>query len=520
MKQKACLYLRAILLMLMICISIAVMAETYPAECRVKTNLRVRTGPSQNYAKIDLLHPNDHVYVYAVVGGNPQWGEIKSGETTGYICMTYVEYLYPIEMNPVEETAPTNVAGSSSTFWNDVWSVIRIILIILAGFVVLAFWKQILQGIVYLLVFMGIGALISYLLTGNGSIGSTIGLLVGIVLGLRFLSNKYGVESAMLFRICYNLVSFPFYLLNKLQFFIVEPWRYIFKSNWMSDNSKTIVRPMLFILKILLYIISTPLRVVNAITYNIITHVCIEMYDLLYEVLVPSSYDEGQESIWKWLLYFPARLMKYPIGHGLIVVAEGIIWTVVDTFIPAVTMYHGTDLTAAQAITCSRERTNTLKYYSRWSDGAFTASQSSWGGIGVYFASMRSVARGYACDYHRLSDNNPVMIVCRVSLGNIINYALAPDYVYNNAGQYGTPSVLNKYAEANGYTTGEWWNSRGGYWEFCMFDWQKKYNDLWRIRPIYVYNFRTGFFEHIQGSMQHWLFEKDIWEDLMKRWLK
>lgn len=509
---------KAIMLMLLLCVSVTMMADTYPAVCKARTNLNVRVAPSVQYSRRGMYHRGDQFIVHSVsYNGGMNWGEVTYNGEIGYVCMNYVNYISPYEEEPVVEQPQTSVYSSPQTFWSKAWSIIKVVLIILAVIIVLAFWKQILQGIIYLSFFMGAGALITYLLFGNGGIGSMIGLIIGILLGIRYLSNLYGIAPSWPLRLFYNIISFPFYLLNKLQFFIVEPWRYLFKSNWLSDDAKSVVRPILYILKIVLYILSTPLRIVNAITYNIITHVCIGLYDLCYEVLAPSSDDEGGENFGSWLLYFPLRLVKYPIWHGFIILVEGIIWTIVDTFIPAITMYHGTDMTAAQAITCSTMRNEYLRRFKRWSDGAFTASQCCWGGKGVYFASMRSVARRYAMDGYRLSDDNPVMIVCRVSLGDVINYSLTPDYVYNNTGGNGNYGVLNGYAKDHGYNTGEWWNKCGGYWEFCMFDWQRKYNDLWRIRPIYIYSFKTGTFQHVKGGMQHWLFEKDILDDLKER---
>ena len=101
------------------------------------------------------------------------------------------------------------------------------------------------------------------------------------------------------------------------------------------------------------------------------------------------------------------------------------------------------------------------------------------------------------------------MIVCRVSLGKILNYRFAPAYVHENTGYGGNHAVINNYAMEEGYTTGEWWNSIG-YWEYCMFDWQNRYNHPWRIRPIYVFNFRTGLAQHIDGGFRHWLFSKSV----------
>ena len=110
--------------------------------------------------------------------------------------------------------------------------------------------------------------------------------------------------------------------------------------------------------------------------------------------------------------------------------------------------------------------------------------------------------------------NGVVFIACRVSLGKIINYALAPQYVEFNTGRYGRHSVLNDYANNNGYDTAEWWN--GAYWEYCMFDWQNKYNYPWRIRPIYVFNIETGLAQHIDGGFRHWLFSEMVIDDILK----
>jgi hypothetical protein len=75
----------------------------------------------------------------------------------------------------------------------------------------------------------------------------------------------------------------------------------------------------------------------------------------------------------------------------------------------------------------------------------------------------------------------------------------------------------------HGYTTGEWWRRDEQWWEYCMFDWQNRYNHPWRIRPVYVFNVRTSRLQHIEGGMQHWLFDKsvltDLYESIKKRYL-
>ena len=387
-------------------------------------------------------------------------------------------------------------------------SVLGIIVLIIIGSIAYAFREQLIQSAIFIGIFMGIGALIGWWLFDDANTGSTIGFWVAIFIGLKLITQSLGAEYASMFEYAYYFFSLPIWFLNRLQHILTEPWRYMFKTSWPDEITKDWLRPLLYGLQIILYIVTTPLRLLNAVIYNVFIYGVTELYDLFFEVLQPSEWDEGYGDWWTWTYMLPIRIIKYPIYHGGLVLIEGAVWTVIDTIIPAITMYHGTDLIAGQAITGKAGR--------KWTDGTFTASQSSWGGIGVYFASRRSVARRYAEDPYRLSGSNPVMIVCRVSLGKIINYSLAPYSTYRNAGATGNPAVLNRYAENHGYNTGEWWNEHGDYWEYCLFDWQNRYNHPWRIRPIYVFNFRTGRAQHIESGLRHWLFSKVVIDDILK----
>ena len=120
---------------------------------------------------------------------------------------------------------------------------------------------------------------------------------------------------------------------------------------------------------------------------------------------------------------------------------------------------------------------------------------------------------GYSTDNRSGLGGSAVMIVCRVSIGRVISYALMPTRVYNQTGDGGWHDEINKFADANGYTTGEWWNPRG-VWEYCLFDWQNGYNNPWRIRPVYMFNLEKGIAQHIPGGMQHWLFDKNVLKNI------
>jgi len=495
---------------------------TYPAWYETTTHLNIRTSDNSRCRIIETVAPGTRL---KVVGQSRKgWAVLEFNSRTAYCSFKYVRYVEPYSEKPVKKKWGTisKLLDSVKSEVSDLWPKARTVFYILIGLVILIFWQEILQILIFIGIFVGLGALCGSLL-GSAEIGAVVGGLFVLLIGVHRLYDMLGNDLSTILGIGYKLISFPFYFLNQLQYFFYGPWRVFFKTDWLDEDIKSFVKWTLEIIKYLLYIATTPLRFVNAVAYNIVVRGITELYDLTYEVIRPSDPNEGGYNFWGWLLWLPWRIIKYPIFHGAATLIEGAIWTVIDIFVPAITMYHGTDLTAGDAITRSAKRNKYLRNSSSWTCGTFTASQSSWGGIGVYFAAKRSVAEAYARDPYRLNDRNPVMIVCRVSLGSTINYALAPFRIYYSAGQNGNPAALNKYADEYGYDTGEWWNKRGGYWEYCMFDWQNKYNHPWRIRPIYVYNFRTQKAQHISGGLRHWFFDKDIFDDLsdtLINWLK
>ena len=502
-----------LLLLLCFVMTVAVKAESYPAFCRVTTTLNVRSGPGTEYAKIGRLYKDDFIVVNEVsTRSSREWGTIEFNGCTGYVAMQYVDYGSPV----VEETTDEEISSSrKSNMWSSVEGffdrvgvVLKWIFIIACVLLVLAFKDELIQAAAIIGMFMLGGSLLFWILFDNGSLGATIGFILGVFICLRLFLMSIGSNFFFLFLLLYSLLTIPSWICNRLQFILMNPWKYIFKYISMGDSIRSVLRPCLYVVQILLYIVTTPLRLLNAIYYNIFIYGITEVFDLVCEVFLPTNDDEGRGNVWKWILWFPIRIVRYPVFHGTLVVIEGVIWTVVDVFIPTITMYHGTNLEAANAIVgCSSRNTN---LWNNWLAGTFKASDSAngWAGLGVYFAPSRRVA----CSYSNRA-KGVVFIACRVSLGKIINYALAPTYVENNTGGGGRHSVLNNYADENGYDTAEWWN--GEYWEYCMFDWQYKYNNPWRIRPIYVFNISTGLAQHIEGGFRHWLFSKMVIKDLM-----
>lgn len=513
LQKSHSIFIRHILLLLLFFTTLTVQAETYPANCRVTTTLNVRSGPSTDYSKIGKLYKGNTIVVNSITTNRSrQWGKIDYYGRTGYVATQYVVYVSPVKEEP-EPTSQFSSQSQSSTFsFQGIWNILKMIFWGLVILICIAFRGEILRFIFTSAIYAAIGAVITKVLFDDVIIGASIGAVLAVLLELKFITDYLGSDYTSFFEFIYKLISFPFWFLNRLQLILMEPWRYLTKGN-LPDGVRNFFRPILYPTELLLYILITPLRLVNAIYFNIIVYGITELYDLFLETLAPSKDSEGGDNLFMWIVWFPIRLIKYPILRGCLVLTEGAIWTVIDIFIPTITMYHGTNLTAAQCIVGNDWEKGKAK---KWTDGTFCSSTNGWAGAGAYFGSARSTAKGYAYDPYRLRNGIPVMIVSRVSLGKILNYGLAaPRYIHYNAGDGGNHALMTSYAKKHGYTTGEWWNPRG-YWEYCMYDWQNAYNNPWRIRPIYVFNFKTGLAQHINGGFRHWLFSEMVLRDILK----
>lgn len=117
---------------------------------------------------------------------------------------------------------------------------------------------------------------------------------------------------------------------------------------------------------------------------------------------------------------------------------------------------------------------------------------------------MRSTATHYS---------GGCIIMCRVSLGSVLDLGLAPYRIYRQCG-YANAFDVTRYGLKNDYTTGEWWRGDREWWEYCMYDWQNRYNESWRIRPLYVLDLADNTIMRIPGGMSHWLFRKMVIKDL------
>jgi len=470
------------------------------------STLNVRTGPSEYYPVAYKLHQGDEV---VVLEQNGQWATIQRGGTRYYANNRYLKYIGPVPQK--KQAAPKN-----ETTWDKLFDIVRIILWILFGIVVIGGFigfETVAGFALWGLIICGIGALIGWMFFDNGTAGAVVsmGIEIGLVavFGASFFSslNFHTSRFSGFLYMVWWLFSLPFYVLNLLQFWLSRPWRPLMKHNILNDKLKPGIRTFLRIMQIPFYIAVTPLRFINAVYYNIVIYNLYAWSNYIIEVLVPSDDTEGASDAIKWIIYLPKRIGKYWLWHGVLTTIESVVWTVIDTIFPAVTLYHGTALEYADNMLCDPHRNNYRQRSSGWLTGIWNVGGGNYAGDGIYFGIFRKTLRNY---------EQGAAIVTRVTMGKAIDTVLMPDYVYRQAGHPNAKAVSN-WGLNNGYVCGEWWRSDRGtnWWEICMYDRQNRYNESWRIRPIYAIHSRSGLMQRIPGGPAHWLFRKQVINDML-----
>lgn len=448
-------YLRFIIIALFLFTAGTIYAETTVYVVTGNT-INVRATPDMNGEIVGKLHKGDHVIVTDMY--NSEWAEIQYYLSTRYVSRKYISYAGWSD-DVWKEDIDLDFDTERITTW---WTIIKD-----------RFWWG--------------------------------GLLLFIVVLFPIIQKKGQNSEWKYTYMLWTVISTPFYILDMLQFWLAKPWRPLMKRNLLNDKFKKPMRIFLRLLQFPFYIALFPLRLINAIYYNLLIHNVYEWSNYLLEVIVPSDSKEGAKSIWKWPVYLPIRIVKYLLYHGSLTLIESVIWTALDTIFPAVTLYHGTSEIAADNMLCDPGRNAQRQRSAERRTGTWTVGGGNYAGDGIYFGIFRKTLKNY---------QSGSAIVARVTTGRSIDTVLMPDSVYCKAGNAGASAVSN-WGLRNHYVSGEWW--RSGYcnwWEICMYDRKNRYNDSWRIRPIYVINYGSGIMQRVPGGSAHWLFRKMVLKDI------
>jgi len=296
--------------------------------------------------------------------------------------------------------------------------------------------------------------------------------LVGIFLIVLFYITVFLLISFVLKETVY-IFNPIFFLLNRIQWILYNPLR-IFWKNPNSDFSHKTFNFLLYIGIIPIYwitihVVSTPLRLINAIYFNILLSWSVNIYDSLAEVINPKlgkmRHKTGLSYMFFWIIGFPIRLIIM-IVKNIFVFIEPIMMTGVDIIFPTYTMYHGTSYGDAHADIAQK---------GRWYVGS-----GNYAGTGIYFGMAEKVAKYY-------SDSNTIILV-RVMLSFNRNIATTPSSIRGNIGLgYSGDEISRKLPKF--WSSIEHWRSDMGWFEYCIIQPPKKKYSMvttWRARPIAV----------------------------------
>lgn len=468
--------------------------------------VHVRAGPGTGYAVLSDRNKGDIITVLSFY--DSQWAKIRYGaDKSAYISRKYIRYSGPI---PVIQPTKEKQDRPASVL-DIVFKILKILAIafVCIGLVVSFFDAEAAGKLFTPFAFYLVGYVVGFLFR-NAHLGAVIGEGVGfLILIINAVGDDFSLDDfSDFFRNItfygWKLAAWPFLMLDRLQLFLSKPWRGFMKKNWAKDKNKEKLRTTFSVLKVPFYLLLFPLRLLNAVYYNLFVHLSYELSNYFLEVFAPSDSSMGRGNAGKWILMFPVRVVFYLVYHFTLTVIESVVWTVIDTFIPAVTLFHGTWDDCAAEMVSEPHRTSESRRQALWRTGTWNVGAGNYAGDGIYFGISRKTLNNY---------QRGSCIAARVSMGSTIDVSLMPNEVYNKAGSADAHDV-SKWGITHGYTTGEWWREYPGWWEFCLFDRKNRYNYSWRIRPIYVLNYRKGIMQRIPRGSAHWLFRKMVLKDI------
>jgi len=299
-------------------------------------------------------------------------------------------------------------------------------------------------------------------------------------------------------------LRYPFLFLNWLQWTLYNPLRDLWTDPRNSRNSLFFslllysgIAPLWWLL---IHLALTPLRLINAIYFNILLFWSVVFCDGLSELIHPKlTYGKPQarvNPVWLWFRYFPYRLyMLFKRNGGALL--EGVIMTGVDVVFPVYTMYHGTSFKGIA--------TN-IAQAGRWYVGG-----GDYAGCGIYFGFLRHTAEHYA----QGEDN--ALICARVILFPCRNSATLPRRLRKKIGNDGSGISSGLPFP---YKSIEHWrdHSYAQWFEYCLVQPGKegKYVRTWRARPICV--LKNDLPKRIWGGLSLWTGGAGGWVAIVFSW--
>lgn len=251
----------------------------------------------------------------------------------------------------------------------------------------------------------------------------------------------------------------PFFWTNKLVWIINNPLRFRWKNPEKGTSRGFFVVISLTGISILWwifsYIITTPLRIILALYYDIILFLTVSITDNIEEFVNPKigklKYKKGIAYLFYYLITLPFRFIKF-LFHSFFYLLDSFLMAGVSIVFPTLTMFHGTKF---------KEAGSKITQTGNWLVGT-----GDYTGTGIYFGIKEETAKHYAP-----TGPNSSIIIARVSLSlcKTIATLKKEERQLLGGGEDGEQLAINVkglYSSVEHWRTGFFKGK--GRWEYCL----------------------------------------------------
>jgi hypothetical protein len=280
-----------------------------------------------------------------------------------------------------------------------------------------------------------------------------------------------------------------FVAFNYLQWILYNPLRFMLKNPNSEFGRLFFILtnfPFAFIYWLFIHALTTFIRIINSLYFDILVYWSVMLDDSLQEVFMPKRgkyrREHGFKYYYHWFFALPWRMIKF-LWRSVFIILDGILMFGISVVSPTLTMYHGTQF---------NDRLTKIVQDGRWKVG-----EGEYAGSGIYFAIKESVARHYSPG----GEDRGIAIV-RVTPTFTRNPVTLRKDIRELVGNDG--KKLSKKLRFPYATIEHWRTDMGGWWEYCLVQPGKsqKYIRTWRIRPIAVLKSDDGKITRIWGGMR------------------
>lgn len=286
-----------------------------------------------------------------------------------------------------------------------------------------------------------------------------------------------------------------FRFLNYLQYFLMRPFRFAMKKRSSFMRGMYRFGLFRFIYNLVIFFVAAPLRLVNAIWYDLLVYAIFSLKDSISDVFAPHTKKWTKKKNFSyyfcWLFGLPFRLIKM-VFNSVGRLLEGLFFTIYDLFVPTLTMMHGTSESSSIKIS---------------GPGKWFIGNGNYAGSGIYFTMEKRVAKHYAkVSAQEKHNSNQVIVFARVSLGKNINLTTVPDDIYPYVLKH-DGDALTRWGQDHNYDSFEWWRSSNNtnWWEYCIIKSRGSMVRTWRVRVLYIYDYTDREVQRVWGGKAFWI---------------